>query len=117
MRTTQEVFRVLIAAGLYGHDTRYMCNSLELAERSGIITAEERSACQQAIKRYMQALIPQDGDVHAYIMALACGSAWPEGPHLPLLSSCAQDAEWAEKVGTVLYWNWDNRPYPKREEV
>lgn len=117
MRTVQEVFRALIAAGWYGQYSQYMCNGLQGAEYAGFITYEEARACKQAIDLYMLALTPQDAGVHDYIMASACGEAWPDGPHLPFFSTHREDVEWAEKVGTVLYWNWDNRPYPKREEV
>lgn len=52
MRTIQEIFNVVIEAGLYGKGT-FMCFSLGRAEDAGLITSLESSTAIQVISDYL----------------------------------------------------------------
>ena len=52
MRTTQEIFNVVIEAGLYGKGT-FMCFSLGRAEDAGLISPLESSMAIRVIDHYL----------------------------------------------------------------
>lgn len=108
MRTPQEVFRAVITAGLYAQPNTnlFMCNVLRQAAGIGAITYAEAEQARQSILEYMRAL-PDVGARDACLVD-ACHAAWPQGGHEA--RNGQQIAAWVNRVGVVLYWNWDKRP-------
>ena len=109
MRTPQEVFRAVISACLYAQpDTNlFMCNALGQAVEIGVITQAEAKQARQSILEYMRAL--SGAGARGACLVDVCHAAWPKGGHEALNGQ--QIAAWVNRVGVVLYWNWDRRPY------
>lgn len=108
MRTPQEVFRAVISAGLYAqpNTSLFMCNALGWALEIGVIAHDEAEQARQSIREYMRALSGVDSR-HACLVAV-CHAAWPKGGHEA--RNDQQIVAWVNRVGVVLYWNWDKRP-------
>ena len=102
-RTVQEVFNVVLDAGLYGAGKPYafMCNALKCAVgnygRPPIITQAEYGRAQRSILKYLRSLAAhRDGysDTLASALGLCTGVYWHQ--HLPTLEG--------------IYRNWAKRP-------
>lgn len=108
MRTPQEVFRAVITAGLYAQPNTnlFMCNALGRAVEVSVITYDEAEQARQSIREYMRTLSGVD-ERNACLMDV-CHAAWPKGGHAALNGQ--QIVAWVNRVGIVLYGNWDKRP-------
>ena len=102
-RTVQEVFNVVLDAGLYGAGKPYhfMCNALSCAVGNyghpPIITRAEYGRAKHSIQRYLRSLAAhRDGysDTLASALGLCTGVGWHQ--HLPTLEG--------------IYRNWAKRP-------
>lgn len=108
MRTSQEVFRAVISAYLYAqpNTSLFMCNALGRALEIGVITHAEAKQARQSIREYMCAL--SGVGARSACLVDVCHAAWPKGGHEALDGQ--QIVAWVNRVGVVLYWNWDKRP-------
>src|SRR5690606_14666269 len=52
-RSAQEIFDAVIDAGFYTDSTDWMCHSLELARRCGVISKEEKEIARREIRAYL----------------------------------------------------------------
>lgn len=103
-RTVQEVFNVVLDAGLYGADKpcQFMCNALSYAMgnygHAPIITRAEYTRAKRSIKRYLRVLADRRGlysdSLVSALGLYAAGSDWQQ--HLPILEGA--------------YRNWAKRP-------
>ena len=103
-RTVQEVFNVVLDAGLYGAGKPYcfMCNALSCAVGNyghpPVITPAEYKRAKHSIQRYLQSLAAHRGEYSdSLISALGLYTAYPGWhQHLPTLEG--------------IYRNWAKRP-------
>ena len=101
-RTVQEVFNVVLDAGLYGAGKPYyfMCNALSCAVgnygHSPIITQAECGRARRSIQRYLQLLA-------------GCGGLYSDS----LVSALGlYNGDWQQHLPTLegIYRNWAKRP-------
>lgn len=102
-RTVQEVFNIVLDAGLYGADKPYqfMCNALSFAVgdygHAPIITPAECERAKRRIQRYLQLLADRRG-LYSDTLVSALG--------------LYKAGDWRQQISTLegIYRNWAKRP-------
>ena len=98
MRSIQEIFNVVIKAGIYNPaktsssmSSAYMCYALDHAYNSkNLITGEERKAAQEAIEEYVYSLC----ETTCWLATALSNNGLPHSP----------------KDLLAVYQDWNNRP-------
>lgn len=107
MRTIQEIFDAVIAAGLYSMDhDEYMCPALKRACNCSIVTLDERDNAIGAIRVY----IADELGSRSISLAAALDDAG-------LLVLDGRDTSYWFGVCLSIYQDWDNRPMPAQQET
>lgn len=107
MRTLQKIFDAVIDAGWYTEDgarvgydmysTEFMCNSLNTAERAGVVTEAEVQKAHLSIANYMASVTGRP----AVEFTMGTCIAW-------LKNNTEDNAPFSERL--AIYRDWANRP-------
>ena len=82
----QDVFNRVIDAGFYSESGEWMCHSLELARRCGVISKEEKEIARREIRAYLGSFTILESKLYYYNL-----------PH-----------EFSDRL--AIYRNWASRP-------
>ena len=107
MRSTQEIFDLIIEKGLYDLSTwSYMCPALREAESSALISEEERSRVKGEILSFMRHYYPSAGTATSLLDCLFLSHTNFSNPvntfHFPLTLAIYSD--WENRFSIVEEW-------------
>lgn len=112
-RTLQEIFDVVIDAGLYPFNfkrgfkgSNYMCNALKLAREANIITTKEYMRADNSIHKYFKKLVPDSW------YGSSLGNIWWEAGIIKEWNPL--DIDHLIPRFLACYKDWTNRPYAHR---